>query len=129
MPGLKSIFSKPSEGVITGLAEGVVIALIYNMQMPSGADVRMGPANESNLEATRKSAAYLSAGVLGLVFVLTRDFNAFIIGGLELGGIDYLYKHHNAVNQGGKWSNQNGGQNIAPSNVYSLPDYSAAESG
>lgn len=124
----KSLLKSPSEGVAIGLGEAISIYFIYNSQLPSGADIRMGPPNEQNIESARKSAAWKSAALLGVVFLLTHDLHSFIIGGVALGGIDYLAKHNNAVNQGGKWTQQNGGQNIAPSNVYNLPDYTASES-
>lgn len=124
---LKSVLRSPSEGVALGLGEAVAVYLIYNSQLPSGADVRMGPANEKNLEAARKGAAWKSAALLGVVFLLTRDLHSFIIGGVALGGIDYLAKHNNAVNQGGKWTQQDDGTNIAPSNVFNLPNYQTSE--
>jgi hypothetical protein len=126
---LKSIFSKPEGGIYAGLAQGVAIYLIYQSALPPHADIRTAQADNGDIEAARKGAAYKSAALLGVVFLLSRDLNAFIIGGTELFGIDYLAKHHNMINPlSGKFDTGSaGGQSTAPSNVYSLPDYGQTE--
>jgi hypothetical protein len=65
----------------------------------------------------------MAAGVLGLVFLMTKDMNSFMIGGLALGGIDIITKHANAVSpQTGKM--------VAPAgkpgdvNSFPMPDFS-----
>jgi len=122
----KSILRSPSEGVMVGLGTAIAVALIYNSQLPSGADIRAGNPNNSDIESARKAAAWKSAGLIGLVFLVTRDLNAFIISGATLTGVDYAAKHHNAINPGsGKL--QSDSTTAAPSNVYSMPDYSQSE--
>ena len=119
---MKSILRSPSEGVMVGLATSLAVYLIYNSQLPSGADIRAGNPNNDDIESSRKSAAYKSAGLIGLVFLVTRDLNAFIISGASLTGIDYVTKHHNAINPGsGKLQTDTG--TAAPSNVFSMPEY------
>jgi len=125
---LKSIFTKPEGGIMAGLAEGIAIYLIYQSALPTHADIRTATPDNADIEAARKGAAWKSAALLGIVFLLTRDLNAFILGGTELFGIDYLAKHSNMINPGtGKLANISGGVNIAPSNVYNMPDYSQSE--
>lgn len=123
---LKSILGSPSEGVMVGLGTAISVYLIYNSQLPSGADIRAGNPNNDDIESARKAAAYKSAGLIGLVFLVTRDLNAFIVSGAALTGVDYTAKHHNAINPtSGKLQTDNG--SAAPSNVYSMPDYGNTE--
>lgn len=128
MPGLKSLLPSPGAGAALGLGEAIAVYLIYQSSLPPAVDVRMGAPNDGNIESARKTAAVKSAGLLGIVFLLTRDLNSFIVGGLALGGIDYLYKHHNSINPvTGKYEQQSGGEMVAPSNVYNMPNYGESE--
>jgi hypothetical protein len=124
---LKSVFSRPEGGVAAGVGTAIAVYLIYNSQLPPAADVRMGPANDDHIEKSRRSAAWMSAGLLGLVFLVTRDLNAFTIGGISLGGVDYLAKHHNAINgPTGKWETSSA--TVSPmATLHPLPDYGGSE--
>jgi hypothetical protein len=124
----KSIFHAPEGGVMAGLITAAAVALIYNSALPLDVDIRAnGQANDNMIDAARKGAAVKSSGLVALVFLITRDLNTFIIGGATIVGLDYYAKHHNAVNPNtGKFDT--GSQNVAPSNVFSLPDYGASES-
>lgn len=122
---LKSIL-KPESAVTTGVLEAIGIYLIYNHTMPSVIDLKSAPAHDTTAESTRRTAAIESAILLGAVFAITRDFNAFIIGGIALIAVDSKYKHANAVNpQTGKADMSNSGQSAAPQleQAYSLPAY------
>lgn len=127
MPGLKSVFTSPEGGVMGGLATALAVLFIYNNALPSHADIRTGDANNQDIESARKGAAVKSTALVGLVFLITRDLNTFILSGATVVGIDYLAKHHNAINpQTGTLDTQSGVDNMAPSNVFSLPGYGAA---
>lgn len=127
---LKSILRSPSEGVMVGIGEAVAVYLIYNSALPSHADIRSAPSNNTDIESARKGAAMKAAGLIGLVFLLTRDVNAFIVSGAALTGVDYMAKHHNAINPGSGKLDTGGADTVAPtaSNVYSLPEYGTSES-
>jgi hypothetical protein len=94
---LKSVL-KPDSSVMVGLAEAGAVYVIYQSALPSHADIRSAPAHDTTIESARKAAAWKSAAVLGFVFLLTQDVNSFLIGGLALGGVDYMAKHSNGVN-------------------------------
>src|SRR5579871_2492051 len=96
MPGLKTVL-KPDSSVMVGLAEAAAVYVIYQAALPNHADIRSAPPHNSDIESARKAAAWKSAAVLGFVFLLTRDLNSFLIGGLALGGIDYMTKHANGI--------------------------------
>jgi len=132
MAGLKSILPNPGSGVALGLGTGIAVYLIYGAALPAHADMRAyGSPNDSNLESARHAAAVKSAGLIGLIFLLTRDVNTFIVSGAALTGIDYMAKHSNAINPStGKLSSAADGaaDSVAPSNVYSMPEYGTSES-
>src|SRR5258708_6496993 len=94
---LKSVL-KPDSSVMAGLAEAAAIYVIYQAALPNHADIRSAPPHNIDIESARKAAAWKSAAVLGFVFLLTQDLNSFLIGGLALGGIDYMTKHANGIN-------------------------------
>lgn len=108
-----------------GLLTAGAVYLIYNDALPSLTDVREASPDDSSVESARKHAAYLSAAVIGGVFLLARDVNSYIISGIALVGIDYLYKHNNMLHAGsGKLQVDRGGS-VAPgmAGAYPLPDY------
>lgn len=94
---LRSVFKNPDSTIMAGLAEAGAVYVIYQSSLPNVADVRTVGAHNVDIEAARKAAAWKAAGVLGLVFLLTRDYRSFWIGGLSLAGIDLMYKHANAI--------------------------------
>lgn len=94
---LKSVL-KPDSSIMVGLAEAAAIYVIYNSALPNHADIRAANPHDATIESARKAAAWKSAAVLGFVFLLTQDVNSFLVGGLALGGIDYMAKHSNGVN-------------------------------
>lgn len=128
---MKSIL-KPPESIAIGLAEAAAIYTIYNAALPSHADIRTAPANDATIEAARKAAAWKCAAVLGFVFLISRDVNSFLIGGIALGGIDYLSKHSNGINpKTGKLSAApaagatiaSAGAGDSNAGAYPMPDY------
>lgn len=130
MPNLKSVFTSPEGGVMGGLATALAVLFIYNNALPSHADIRSGDPNNVDIESARKGAAIKSTALVGLVFLITRDLNTFILGGATVAGADYLTKHHNAINpQTGTLDTQNGVDSTMPSNVFSLPSYGASSMG
>jgi len=94
---MKSVL-KPDSSVMAGLAEAAAVYVIYTAALPNHADIRSAPPHNTDIEMARRGAAWKSAAVLGFVFLLTRDLNSFLIGGLALGGIDYMTKHANGIN-------------------------------
>lgn len=105
--------------VTVGLLEAVAIYLIYQHEMPTAADVRTVAPHNEDLESSRKQAAWMSAALIGATFAITRDLNAFILGGIAMLGIDMSYKHSNAVNPAtGRAEVGNGGQSL-----YGMPSY------
>lgn len=112
---LKSVFKAPENSVMVGLAEAAAVYVIYQSALPSHADIRTADPHNSDVEATRKRAAWKAASILGLVFLITQDVNSFLIGGLALAGIDVMVKHANAVHPAT-------GKIAGPESAAQLPD-------
>jgi hypothetical protein len=117
---------KPDQAVLAGLAEAGAVYVIYQAALPNHADIRSADAHNTDIEASRKRAAWMAAGVLGIVFLMTKDLNSFLIGGLALGGIDILTKHANAVSPAT-------GKMVAPAgkpgdvNSFPMPDFTGQD--
>jgi len=110
---------------MVGILTAAGVYLIYNNALPSAADIRTTPADNPDVESARKAAAWKSAALITLVFLVARDLNSYIISGGALIGIDYMYKHSNMVVPGtGKLTGSGGG-----AMVYPMPEYDSGEAG
>ena len=122
---LKSILS-PQHSVAVGVAIGAVDVFIFNQHIPNFADIRSAQPLNDDVDAGRRQATIMCTAVNGLVSLMTRDWNVFLIGGIVTVGLSWFAAHANAVNpQTGKL-NAPGGESIAPDmNSYPMPDYSS----
>lgn len=93
-----SILRRESAPVV-GLLEAVAVYGIYTHALPSLGDVRGVSPDNPDIESARRVAAIESTALLAVVFCITRDFNAFIIGGIATIFVDMSFKHANMVNQ------------------------------
>lgn len=82
----------------------------------------MGPPNEDNVDRARKGAAWKSAALITLVFLVARDINSYIISGGALIGIDYMYKHNNAIVSGMPMTEGSSPRGPGGPAEYPLPD-------
>lgn len=94
---LTSVIKAPEGSITIGLAEAAAVYAIYMAAVPNHTDIRSADPHNTDVEASRKRAAWQSAAVIGLVFLITQDLNSFLIGGAAIGGIDLMVKHANAV--------------------------------
>lgn len=128
----KSILN-PDTSVLVGLANGGIIIGIYSGALPTVATIRTADPQDRDIESSRKMAAWTSAAVLSFMFLLTRDRNSFLIGGLVLGGVDFLVKHSNGMDPVTGFltaMDGHGGQPLddETASIYPLPDYAEQES-
>src|SRR5215472_1233179 len=96
MPRLLSRL-QPDSATSVGILTAIGVYLIYTNSLPNMADVRLAPPNTDDIDSARKGAAWKSAALITVVFLVARDLNSYIISGAALVGIDYMYKHHNAI--------------------------------
>lgn len=97
----------PSQSVGVGIGIGAVDLLIFSMHLPPIADIRTAsPTNPNNpgkpgnpdIESSRRQAVVYCTGVNGLISLITRDWNVFLIGGMVTVAMSYISAHANAVN-------------------------------
>lgn len=111
---------EPDSATEVGILTAIGVYLIYNNALPSIADIRQAPPHDNDVETARKAAAWKSAALVSVVFLVARDLNSYIISAAALVGLDYMYKHHNAVQP------TTGAVDVstaAAPNVYPLPEY------
>jgi hypothetical protein len=130
---LKSVL-KPEGSITIGLGEAAAVYVIYQSALPNHSDIRSADPHNTDIEASRKRAAWKAASILGLVFLITQDVNSFLIGGAALAGIDLMVKHANAVHPAtGKMAGSDGGPGapgtdaVDLSTATPLPDYADAQ--
>jgi hypothetical protein len=126
MPMLSKL--DPGSATTVGVLTAAGVYLIFNNAVPSIADVRVNPPHDADIEAARKAATWKSVALISIVFLVARDLNSYIISGAALVGIDYMYKHANAVHPAtGKVDTGGGALTVAPglSEAYSMPDYTS----
>lgn len=122
--------TNPNTSVLLGVADGAIVTSIYQHVLPNAASIRTATPHDRDIEGARKMAAWSSAAVLGFMFLLTRDRNAFLIGGLVLASVDFMVKHSNGFNPDTGSLDSSDAESIAPelTNMYPLPGYEEAAS-
>ena len=128
---LKSVFKAPEGSVTVGLAEAAAVYVIYQSALPNHADIRSADPHNTDIEASRKRAAWKAGSLLALVFLITQDLNSFLIGGAALAGVDLMVKHANAVHPAtGKMAGPaEAAMGTELETATPLPDYSDAQPG
>jgi hypothetical protein len=89
---------KPEVSITTGLAVGALVWTIYNRALPADVDVRVAQPNDTDIESSRKKAAYTAAAVVSAVSLIAKDATVFILGGSMVVAVDWWARHANAVN-------------------------------
>lgn len=117
-------FLKPSESVMVSLATGAMVYGVYQYSLPSVAEVHATDAHNANLDSGRKKAMWTSAALVGGVFLLTRDPNVFMVGGLSFLALEWSYRHANTTDaKTGKMVSNGKSQALGDYNVPDIPDY------
>jgi hypothetical protein len=97
----------PSQSVGVGIGIAAVDLLIFQMHLPPITDIRTAsPTNPANpakpgnpdVETARRQAVMYCVGINGLISLITRDWNVFLIGGIATVSMSYISAHANAVN-------------------------------
>lgn len=89
---------KAEVGIPAALATAAVVYAVYTQATPSIADIRSAPAGDDHIEASRKGAAWISAGIVAGISLLTKDPTIFVVGGAMVIGLDWWTRHANQVN-------------------------------
>lgn len=90
-------FKTPEASVGVGLGLGASVYAVFNLTMPTIADVRSIEADNRDLQKSRRQATILSGALVGFVGLITGDATAFIIGGAVIVALDWMYRHADQV--------------------------------
>lgn len=89
---------KPEVSLGVGLATAALVYSTYNGALPSVADVRTAKPNNADVNASRRLAAWTSAGVVGAVSLMAKDPTVFVIGGAMVIALDWWHRYADQVN-------------------------------
>jgi hypothetical protein len=120
----KSVLN-PSQAVGVGVGISALDLLIFSHFVPSLTDVRSANPQNTDVETARRQATIYCVGINGLVSLMTRDWNVFLIGGATTAAMSWLVVHANTVSpQTGTMQSPGDAASSSNANMYPLPDYS-----
>lgn len=85
---------RPEVSIGLGLAVATIV-LAVNSRLPSQPDIRVGEPGDKDLEASRKQAAWVAAGIVSGISLIAKDPTIFIIGGITVIGMDWITRVNN----------------------------------
>lgn len=88
---------KPDQSVITALAVAGGVIAVYNTNLPTMVEIHAAPAHNDAVYNSMKKAKWTSAALVTGAYLLTRDANVFVAGGLTFVAIEWMFRHANAV--------------------------------
>jgi hypothetical protein len=106
-----------------GVLAGVANLLIYQHFMPPVSDVKTADQFNPIIESSERTALLLSVGATALIATFVKSWDTFLIGGAIIVGIDFAYKHANAVHPDTGTMQAPGSTDMSGGNLHPLPDY------
>lgn len=88
---------KPDAEVSIGLATVVMAYAAYQMAVPSVADIRTLEKNNADVQAAERTAAWVSAGLVSLVALITKSPTVFTLGGTAVIAASWMNRHADQV--------------------------------
>jgi hypothetical protein len=88
---------KPDVSIPVALATGALVYGVYNLALPSIADVRTSAENHPDVSSANKGAAWTSAVAVSGIALISRDMNVFIVGGGMVLALTWWYNHADMV--------------------------------
>jgi len=88
---------KPEMSILGGLATAGVVYATFQVTLPPVADVKTIEPQNRDIGSSERTATWLSAGLVSGLSLIARDPGIFIIGGLAVIALSYMYKHADQV--------------------------------
>lgn len=88
---------KAETSIVAGVSVAALVYAIYSNATPSIADIRVAKPHDADIEASRKLAAWTSAGVVAGVSLIAKDATIFTLGGAMIIALDWWHRHANEV--------------------------------
>lgn len=104
-----------------GVFTGLVNTVIFLHFLPPVADVKTFPASNPDIESSERTALLATTAFTLLVAGFARSWDTFIIAGAVVVGVDFAFKHANAVSP--ETGSMVQPENAGLDNVHPLPDY------
>jgi len=86
---------KPESAVMAGVVTAALVYGIFQVELPSMADVRAAPANNAHITQSVNVASWAAAGAVTGIAVLAKDPTIFVIGGTAMAFLAWRAKHAN----------------------------------
>ncbi len=81
-----------------GLATAALVWGVYNVALPTVADVRVNDPEDADAGAAERTATWASAAAVAGVSLIAKDATVFIIGGTMVVLMSVWYRHANFFN-------------------------------
>jgi hypothetical protein len=88
---------KADAEVSIALATSVMAYGAYQMSLPSTADIRSLDPNNADVQGSERTAAWVSAGLVSFVALITKSPNVFILGGATVVAASWMTRHADQV--------------------------------
>lgn len=88
---------KADTEVSIALATSVMAYGAYQLALPSVADIRTLEKGNADIEAAERTAAWVSAGLVSFVALITKSPNVFILGGATVIAASWMTRHADMV--------------------------------
>ena len=88
---------KPESEISIALATSVMAYGAYQLALPSTADIRSLEPNNRDIQASERVAAWVAAGGVGLVALLTKSPAVFTLGGATIIAASWSTRHADRV--------------------------------
>lgn len=88
---------KPEMSFSASLATMGLVYGIYQLNMPTMANVKASAPHNSTITSSTKAATWTAVSACGALALLAKDPNIFIFGGGMAVVLDLFYKHSNMV--------------------------------
>lgn len=88
---------KPDAEVSIALATSVMAYGAYQLALPSVADIRTLEPGNQDIQASERVAAWVAAGGVSLVALLTKSPAVFILGGATVIAASWMTRHADRV--------------------------------
>jgi hypothetical protein len=110
-----------------GVLVGVGNLLIFQHFMPPVTDVKAGPQFDDMIEGSERTALLVAVAFSTLAAGFVKSWDTFLIAGAVIIGVDFAYKHANAVHPDtNSVSGPAGSDSMDMGSVHPLPSYEEA---
>jgi hypothetical protein len=88
---------KPDAEISIALATSVMAYGAYQLALPPVADIRSLEPNNADIQGSERTAAWVAAGMVSLVSLLTKSPSVFILGGGTVIASSWMTRHADQV--------------------------------